>query len=92
VKEACFRTTTETLSYDIAEYLLTIGSLPRMQALRIAREIWDRIGRKRIEQHVLRLSAYLSVAVEGTSPSSRIRRCQTNRYSKLREATSRLIP
>jgi isopenicillin-N epimerase len=55
------RTTTDTPSYDIAEYLQTMGSISvsRMQAFRNACGLWDQIGRHRIEQHLLDLSAYL---------------------------------
>jgi selenocysteine lyase/cysteine desulfurase len=55
------RSVTGTPSYDIAEYLQTSGSssLARVRAFQAACETWDRIGRDRIEQHVLNLSQYL---------------------------------
>jgi selenocysteine lyase/cysteine desulfurase len=55
------RTTTRVPSYDIAEYLQASGSASqaRMMGLQRACEIWDRIGRGRIERHLLDLSAHL---------------------------------
>lgn len=50
-----------TESYDVAANLQTIGnsSLAIMAGVRSACEVWDRIGRQRIEDRVLALSAYL---------------------------------
>lgn len=48
-------------AYDIAEYLQNTGSasVGRMHAFQKACQTWDRLGRKRIEEHLLELSAYL---------------------------------
>src|SRR6185295_139232 len=50
-----------TPSYDIAEFLQTSGSSSRLriQGFQNACETWDRIGRSRIEQYLLNLTAYL---------------------------------
>lgn len=50
-----------TESYDIASDLQTVGnsSLAVMAGVRHVCEVWDSIGRQRIEDHVLGLSAYL---------------------------------
>ncbi len=55
------RTTCSQPTYDIAEYIQNIGaaSLGRMLGFKKACEIWESIGRDRIEQHILGLSAYL---------------------------------
>lgn len=54
------RTTGPTASYDIAAVLQNLGnsSLATMSAVRAVCEIWDRIGRDRIQDRVLGLSAY----------------------------------
>lgn len=48
-------------SYDIAKYLQSVGngSLAIMAGVRTACEVWDRIGRQRIQDHALELSARL---------------------------------
>ncbi|MFD4761335.1 aminotransferase class V-fold PLP-dependent enzyme [Streptomyces sp. NPDC058439] len=50
-----------TESYDIASGLQTVGnsSLAIMAGVRNVCEVWDRIGRNRIQDHVLGLSGYL---------------------------------
>ncbi|MGX0966064.1 isopenicillin-N epimerase [Bradyrhizobium japonicum] len=55
------RTTDSTQSYDIAEYVQNVGSasLGKMQAFKRACDIWNEIGRDRIEQYVVGLGAYL---------------------------------
>lgn len=55
------RSTGPTASYDIASLLQDVGntSLAMMAAVRNACEIWDRIGRTRIQDYTLGLSAYL---------------------------------
>jgi selenocysteine lyase/cysteine desulfurase len=55
------RSNTRIPSFDIGEYLQTTGSssLLRVNAFCAACETWDRIGRSRIEKHILSLSAYL---------------------------------
>ncbi|HET9380141.1 MAG TPA: aminotransferase class V-fold PLP-dependent enzyme [Streptomyces sp.] len=54
------RSTGPTASYDIAATLQNLGnsSLATMSAVRDVCEMWDRIGRARIQDHVLGLSAY----------------------------------
>ncbi|WP_399896543.1 aminotransferase class V-fold PLP-dependent enzyme [Streptomyces sp. BBFR51] len=55
------RSTGPTASYDIASLLQDVGntSLAMMAAVRNTCEIWDRIGRTRIQDYVLGLSAHL---------------------------------
>jgi isopenicillin-N epimerase len=55
------RTTWAKPSYDIAEYLQTCGSssLLRVQAFQAACEVWDQLGRDRIEHYLLDLNSYL---------------------------------
>ncbi|MEU5845934.1 aminotransferase class V-fold PLP-dependent enzyme [Saccharopolyspora shandongensis] len=52
-------------SYDIAKYLQSIGngSMAIMAGVRNACEVWDRIGRQRIQDYVLGLSGYLKELV-----------------------------
>ncbi|PZT71322.1 aminotransferase [Streptomyces sp. SW4] len=54
------RSSGPTESYDIGAALQSVGngSLALMSGVREVCEIWDRIGRARIQDHVLRLSAY----------------------------------
>ncbi|MEU5363978.1 aminotransferase class V-fold PLP-dependent enzyme [Streptomyces sp. NPDC005925] len=54
------RSSGPTASYDIAATLQSVGnsSLAIMTGVRNVCEVWDRIGRARIQDHVLRLSAY----------------------------------
>lgn len=54
------RSTGPTASHDIAAALQNVGngSLATMSGVRNVCEIWDRIGRARIQDHILRLSAY----------------------------------
>jgi isopenicillin-N epimerase len=55
------RSATREASYDIAEYLQTIGnaSRRRMAAFEQACATWDALGRSRIEAHLLSLGAYV---------------------------------
>ncbi|MFB6962130.1 aminotransferase class V-fold PLP-dependent enzyme [Streptomyces sp. NPDC056309] len=55
------RSSGATASYDMGSYLQSVGnsSLAIMAGVRSACEVWDRIGRARIQDHVLGLSAYL---------------------------------
>jgi selenocysteine lyase/cysteine desulfurase len=55
------RTTTSEATYDIGEYIQNTGatSVGRMRGLETACQIWQRIGRGRIERHILHLSRYL---------------------------------
>ncbi|MGW1682188.1 aminotransferase class V-fold PLP-dependent enzyme [Saccharopolyspora sp. NPDC002376] len=52
-------------SYDIAKYLQSVGngSIAIMEGVRNVCEVWDRIGRQRIQDQVLGLSAYLKELV-----------------------------
>lgn len=52
-------------SYDIASYLQSVGngSLAVMAGVRSACEVWDRIGRNRIQEHILGLGAYLKALI-----------------------------
>ncbi len=54
------RSSGATESYDIAAALQSVGngSLAIMSGVRTVCEVWDRIGRDRIQEHVLELSAY----------------------------------
>jgi selenocysteine lyase/cysteine desulfurase len=54
------RTETEVETYNMGDYLQSAGSasIARAAALTKACEIWDRIGRDRIEARVLELGAY----------------------------------
>ncbi|ARU05911.1 aminotransferase [Comamonas serinivorans] len=58
---AAARTTTGTASYDIAASVTSCGSLhtPMFEALVASCELWDSIGRKKIETYDLALSSYL---------------------------------
>ena len=55
------RTRGRAPTYDVAEYVQNAGaaSLSRMQALEMACEIWQRIGRRQIEAAILDLAGYL---------------------------------
>lgn len=55
------RTTGAEESYDLGRYLTSVGngSLPTMTALDATFTVWDRIGRKRIEDYVLGLGGRL---------------------------------
>lgn len=55
------RTTNGIATYDIATSINSCGSLntPMFSALTKSCEIWDAIGRKKIETYILSLSAYL---------------------------------
>lgn len=55
------RTTTGTASFDIGSIITSCGSLhtPMFSALVKACELWDQIGRKKIETYDLTLSQYL---------------------------------
>jgi selenocysteine lyase/cysteine desulfurase len=55
------RTTGRLPTYDVAEYVQNAGaaSLSRMQALEMACEIWQHIGRRQIEATILDLAGYL---------------------------------
>jgi selenocysteine lyase/cysteine desulfurase len=55
------RSAGSTASYDIASELQSVGnsSLAVMAGVRSVCEVWDRIGRTRIQEHGLGLSAYL---------------------------------
>lgn len=59
------RATGSTASYDIGAYLQTVGnsSLAIMAGVRSACEVWERIGRQRVEDRVLGLSGYLKELV-----------------------------
>jgi isopenicillin-N epimerase len=59
------RSTTDTASYDIGGYLQSVGngSLVLNEGVRTVCEVWDRIGRQRIEDHVVGLSSYLKELV-----------------------------
>lgn len=55
------RTTTATASYDMGRYLTSVGngSIALQAGVKQAMTMWDAIGRQRIEDHVLGLSAHL---------------------------------
>ena len=55
------RTTTATATYDIASQISSCGSLhlPLWNALAKAGQLWDQIGRKKIETYDLTLASYL---------------------------------
>ncbi len=55
------RTTGRVPTYDVAEYVQNAGaaSLSRMQALELACELWQRIGRRQIEAAILDVAGYL---------------------------------
>jgi isopenicillin-N epimerase len=55
------RTTNGTATYDIGSVITSCGSLhtPMFHALVSACNVWDQIGRKRVETYDLTLSAYL---------------------------------
>ncbi|MEV0600542.1 aminotransferase class V-fold PLP-dependent enzyme [Streptomyces sp. NPDC050315] len=59
------RTGGSTESYDIASYLQEVGNsgIAVMAGVRSACEVWDRIGRNRIQDHILGLSAYLKALI-----------------------------
>ena len=59
------RSTGPKETYDIAKYLQSVGngSLAIMTGVKRSCEIWDEIGRKRIETYILGLSAQLKAAI-----------------------------
>ncbi|MET8354331.1 aminotransferase class V-fold PLP-dependent enzyme [Micromonospora sp. NPDC005206] len=59
------RSTTDKESYNIGSYLQSVGngSLALNTGVRTVCEVWDRIGRQRIEDHVVGLSSYLKELV-----------------------------
>jgi selenocysteine lyase/cysteine desulfurase len=59
------RTTTSEATYDIAEYIQNTGatSVGRMRGLETACQIWQRLGRDRVQRQILRLSSYLKAQI-----------------------------